>query len=185
MWKKIKGYENYSVSDSGLVRNDKSGKSKSSYQNPATGYMVVDLYKDNQVKHATVHRLVAEAFLPNPDRRPTVDHINGDRTDNRVANLRWATYSENNSRFSTTGVRAQKIKATLYDEERKARGGGHVRWLAPLQTKYFDSISACAGSFGCSIGNISLMLKRGEIGRRGLMRGWKFEYVDGSRIELG
>lgn len=59
------------------------------------GYMYVVLYKDGKRKIRTIHQLVAQAFIPNPENKPQVNHINGDKTDNRVENLEWVTASEN------------------------------------------------------------------------------------------
>lgn len=124
---------------------------------------------------------MAEAFIPNPDSKPTIDHIDGNRANNSLDNLRWATYSEQNSRFKTVGVRAQRVKVTHYVEIRNKRGGGHVSWDRVDMVMYFEKISDAATYFDVSIGNISLMLKHGDIGRREKMRGYKFEYADRER----
>lgn len=93
-WKDIEGYEGlYQVSDMGNVRNVKYNRSLKPVLNPG-GYLKVILSKDGKRKTCKVHRLVAEAFIPNPDNKPTVDHINTIRTDNRVSNLRWFTHKE-------------------------------------------------------------------------------------------
>ena len=89
-------YENYSVSSEGNIRNDKTGrilkKRKDKY-----GYEQIGLYKNGKGKTFLVHRLVAEAFIPNPDNKPCIDHINTIRDDNRVENLKWVTHKENNN----------------------------------------------------------------------------------------
>lgn len=181
MLKPIPGYENYSASDEGVVVNTSTGAVKKPTLNKANGYLYVDLYRDNKRAKRPVHRLVAELFVPNEDGKPTVDHADGNRQNNKASNLRWATFSEQNSRFETSGVRSDPVLVLHYGEKRKKRGGGHEAWLDVDSVMRFDSIAKTAQHFECTTANISLMLKSGEIGRRGKMRGFKFEYADGKR----
>lgn len=94
-WKPIKNYEQlYEVSSFGNVRNsqNKTLKTKSINSN---GYYRVDLWQNNKVKRLFIHRLVAEAFVPNPNNLPCVNHIDMDKKNNNVSNLEWCTQKEN------------------------------------------------------------------------------------------
>lgn len=177
MWKKITRNPNYSINEYGDVRNDITGKIKSPFLNKENGYFYIDLWKDNKPTKVPIHRLIAETFIPNPENKPTVDHKDGNRQNNDISNLRWATYSEQNSRFSTFGVRSEKIKVTHYHETRKKRGGGHEAWGKVIGIMYFDKISDAADYFGLTPGSISQLLKNGTIGKRGKTRGFLFEYI--------
>ena len=88
-WKKIKGYENYLVSNQGRVFHPKSDRFVKLRKNTKDGYLYVDLYKNDDVKIFAVDRLVALAFIDNPENKPTVNHINADKTNNFVENLEW------------------------------------------------------------------------------------------------
>lgn len=183
-WKKIEHNPNYSINEYGEIRNDVTGKIKTPFVNKRNGYLTIDLWHDNKSKKYTIHRLLAEAFIPNPENKPTVDHKDGNRKNNSLDNLRWASYGEQNSRFETIGVRSQKVKVTHYEEFRKKRGGGHESWGRIDHTLYFDRISDVADHFGVTVSNISLMLQKGTIGVRGKTRGYMFEYVESQRITI-
>lgn len=102
LWNPIDGYSNYEVSSFGRVRsNYKNGKTKIlKPQISTTGYYTVNLSKSGIAKTFTVHRLVTNAFVQNPENKQCVDHKNNNRLDNNVNNLRWSTKQENNQNKS-------------------------------------------------------------------------------------
>jgi len=91
IWKDI--FEKYQVSSLGNVRNKKTGK-LISQRNTKKGYLQIDLYNKKK-KTFRVHRLVAEVFIPNPANKLEVNHINGNKKDNRAINLEWVDCKEN------------------------------------------------------------------------------------------
>lgn len=94
-WKFIPNTNNlYKVSSLGRVFSLKRGKFIKPTM-PKGGYCSFNISVNSHVRLGRIHRLVAEAFIPNPDRLPCIDHINGDRTDNSVTNLRWCTHVQN------------------------------------------------------------------------------------------
>ena len=113
-WKIIEDFPNYMVSNMGRVKslrkkiiyqtNNRWGKCKCEkiYEEKILknylskrGYYVVNLSQNSKSTQFKIHKLVATAFIPNPENKPQIDHINTDRTDNRVENLRWVSNKEN------------------------------------------------------------------------------------------
>lgn len=100
IWKDVVGYEGlYIVSTMGNVKSIKSGNIlKQSYN--GVGYLVVGLKgTDNKIRTCNIHRLVAETFILNRDKKRCVNHINGIKSDNQVENLEWATHKENSVHY--------------------------------------------------------------------------------------
>lgn len=105
MWKKIiidNIETNYSVSEDGIIRNDNTNKILS--QRIQQGYCHVGLTINGKAKSCRVHRLVAQAFIPNPENKPYVNHIDGIRSNNNVENLEWCTPKENTQHAVKTGL---------------------------------------------------------------------------------
>lgn len=106
IWKQISGFSDYEVSDDGRVRfvgGWRSFGSQRRYIPPgerklavkANGYMQVTIYNERRPANKYVHRLVAEAFVPNPDKLPEINHKDGNKQRNRHSNLEWVSSIQN------------------------------------------------------------------------------------------
>jgi len=99
IWKDIKGFDNYKVSNLGNIKNSNFKRMNKEQEIKSTknssGYLLVSLFYKGKRNRVMVHRLVASEFLENKENKSCVNHINGIKTDNRVENLEWNTYSEN------------------------------------------------------------------------------------------
>src|SRR4051812_7731007 len=117
-WKDIQGYEGcYQISDIGNVKSlsrERFGNGRQTgitkerilkFNKDTSGYNVVKLYKNGSKKCPKAHRLVAKAFIPNPNNKGEINHINGVKTDNRLTNLEWCTHTENIRHADATGLR--------------------------------------------------------------------------------
>lgn len=91
IWTNIKGFENYQISNTGLIRREK--KILSPFDN--NGYYRIQLINEDKKQKKLIHRLVAEHFIPNPDNKPQVNHIDLNTKNNDVNNLEWVTNQEN------------------------------------------------------------------------------------------
>jgi len=90
----IRGYENYLIDLQGRVFSKKSNKFLKPHKNKKTKYWFLSLCNNGNANSFTIHRLMAETYLPNPHNKPKVIHKNGDRDDNRLINLKWSLSEE-------------------------------------------------------------------------------------------
>ena len=115
--KEIEGFENYIICTDGTVHN-KKGHNISRWKDNV-GYLQVKLSKEGKWYYKRVHRLVAEAFIPNPNNLKQVNHIDGDKTNNEVSNLEWIDNKNNTQHGYDNNLYHSKhrnIKIEVYDK---------------------------------------------------------------------
>jgi hypothetical protein len=112
-YKIIKDFPTYEVSNFGNIKNKKTGRILKP-QIDTHGYYKVNLYKDRISFNKKIHQLVAEAFLINPLNKPFVDHVNNNKLDNNVNNLRWATIQENSMNQKLSSKNTSNYKGVTY-----------------------------------------------------------------------
>jgi hypothetical protein len=162
MWKKIKQNNNYSVSDRGDVRNDKTG----AILKPATvynGYLRVCICG----KMYRVHRLVADAYIDNPCNYPQVNHKDGNKKNNSVDNLEWCTASQNIKHAFATG-----IKQVNYDNINKPKPVHQIVADGTI-IRTFDSIKEVERELGYDNSNIAKACK----GKQKTAYGYTWQYA--------
>ena len=114
-YKTIEGYENYEISNVGNVKSKKTGKIlKQSLHN---GYYAVSVSKNSKSKHLDIHRILALSFIPNPNNKSCVDHINRMKTDNALENLRWCSNSENHYNIDTKKNNTSTCTGVSHDKK--------------------------------------------------------------------
>lgn len=143
-WKSIPGYDGkYEISNYGRVKSYQYCKKQKSNERilmpiqQQTGYYFVNLYKDKKMKTVAIHRLVAEAFIPNPSNLPVVNHKDETRTNNYFENLEWCTHEYNLSYGTTRKRIAEKNSKPVLQLDKQ----GNV-------IKEWPSMSRAAESFG-------------------------------------
>lgn len=115
-WISVSGFEDYQISDLGRVKCIRGGYSRlMSTFLKRDGYLYVKLRSKGHRASKSIHRLVAEAFIPNLDCKPQVNHINGNKTVNSTENLEWVTAKENLIHAVVTGLR----RSRAFDPNRK------------------------------------------------------------------
>lgn len=134
--KEVEGYEGlYVAKPNGRIFSLRSRRCLKGSPNPS-GYLLVALYRDGVAKTHAVHRLIARAFIPNPSDKPSVNHIDGSKTNNAASNLEWCTPKENTLHGVALGTIkgvTPKLTAKQQDEIRRLKSQGlHTHYLAGL-----------------------------------------------------
>ena len=140
MWKPITGFEGlYDVSETGCIRNARTLKILKPNK-IGKGYLIVHLKKDGKRYARYVHRLTAEAYVPNPQNHPVVNHDDGNKENCHYTNLIWSTYSENNQHAYDTGLKPRgegQYKAILTEENvREIKRLGKYATFQEIADKY-------------------------------------------------
>lgn len=138
----IDDFPNYFIGSNGTVKNSR-GHEKA-IKSESNGYKHIDLYADGKRSIKRVHRLVAEAFIPNPDNKPDVNHIDGNKLNNSVDNLEWVTKSENMQHAFRTGLNKYHPTSGMRGHK-NPNGGAKGRKVRIVETgEVFKNIKTCA-----------------------------------------
>jgi len=166
------GYPNYEVSNLGNVKSlNYHSTGKTQLLKPEkiiSGYLRIPLSKNNKKKRFLIHRLVAMAFIPNPNNLPEINHINENKTDNRVNNLEYCT-AEYNANY---GTRKERIAEKMTNNEKTSKPVKQYDLKGNLIQK-FPSIMDAQRKFGYVSQNISKVC----LGERKTANGYRWSYA--------
>lgn len=155
VWRQIKDFENYEISSLGRVHNTKTGRMLK--LNKKGGYIYTGLSAISQKKSIPVHRLVALAFIENPENKPQVNHKDKNRSNNSVANLEWTTALENNLHRSKDVIQTtnQNIKVWRVDKDTNEKielyNSIYLAAIWCFENGYANSIHNARGNISCSV----------------------------------
>ena len=169
-WKAIAGYEGlYEVSDQGRVKSLKFGKEKIlKPRETHGGYLKVALCKDGKVEQSKIHRLVAKAFIPNPNNLGTVNHKDEVKTNNTVSNLEWMSIKDNNN----YGTRNKRLSETQINDKNKSKEVQMFDKSTGELLDTFPSLMEAGRVTGINQGNISKCC----LGKRKSSGGYVWKY---------
>lgn len=173
-WRKIEEFPRYSVSDEGQVRNDKTGRILKAHHD-RFGYLQLNLSNAGVKKKKYVHRLAAEAFIPNPDGKPEVNHKDGNKENCAVSNLEWVTPHENRLHmYRVLGVEPNRPTEEHLDRIHKLCKIATSKPVRCVETGIeYDSMRTAASSTGTTEQKISYAVKN-----RGTAGGYHWELVN-------
>ena len=164
-WKDIKGYEGkYQVSNYGRVKSLYTNKLKNTAIKN-TGYECVDLYINGKRENKTIHRLVAMAFITNPNSYKVINHIDGNKVNNNANNLEWCTQSYNIKHSYDNNLHIPTIEKAINSRKRKI--------LCHQNNKKYNSIIEAAKDLNLNTGKVCEVCK----GTRNHTKGYTFEYI--------
>ena len=192
-WAEIKGCPGYEISDLGRIKSVNShgtGIDVELRQNRTkTGYLITTVWVGKKQKTIRVHKAVAMAFIPNTDNKPQINHIDGDKTNNRAENLEWVTNRENMRHAYDTGLMENARERAR--ENGKAKGDNWYRehnekTKVPVYAikcgtgdkQYFSSIKECEKGTGI----LYQYIWRIAHGKRKTAKGYTFVLADGGDV---
>ncbi|MTR26638.1 hypothetical protein GMC29_10030 [Streptococcus salivarius] len=174
-WKTILEAPDYEVSKNGKFRNKLTKKVVKTRVGKRHGYVQINLQVRTKEKRGQktfrAHRLVAKAFIPNPDNLPQVDHINGIKTDNCVKNLEWVTGSENTRRAYRNGLAKLSSDKHMQEMTEKTKKACVVVDILESKKYFFETRREASAFFGKSPSWATTLIKYG-IGSKGRYYGY-------------
>lgn len=159
--KLIQDFPKYSITEDGHVINIETNKVLKPLLNKV-GYLQLGLYISGKQTRKYLHRLIAEAFIPNPENKPEVNHIDGNKQNNSISNLEWVTPSENRKHAYTIGLKVYTEKQRIAFSEIGKTSAIIRKWQHPQHGTFIGSAAELVRQFSemklkrSSLSNVAL-----------------------------
>lgn len=176
IWKDIKDYEGlYQVSNVGNIKSLNYNKTKQEknlkFGIDTSGYKVVNLWKNGKGKMRTVHRLVAETFIPNPNNHPIINHKDENKQNNTISNLEWCT-CEYNLNYSKNSYNKENLRKRMMNN----RNANEKKVICITTGQIFRSMAEAGRKYGVDRSSISACC-RGKQNHAGNLNGKKLAWI--------